>query len=70
MEPRTHSRDFTAPAGAAKLAVNVHRRRPDGRLVRARTPERTAHATFIERGYRFGISTPPAEGGVHRGVRR
>ena len=56
--------------GAAKLAVCVSRRRPQGRFAGARASECAAHATFIERGYRFGISTPPAEGGVHRGVRR
>lgn len=70
MEPLALSRDFTAPVGAAKLAVCESRRRPQGRFAGARAPECAAHATFIERGYRFGISTPPAEGGVHRGVRR
>ena len=32
--------------------------------------ERATHARFIERGYSFGISTRPDQGGVHWGVRR
>lgn len=44
--------------------------RADSEPGELRTAERATHARFIERGYSFGISTQPDQGGVHWGVRR